>query len=380
MDLRDHEQGEVARDRAEGIRVAYVAATRARDLLVVPAVGDGPYESGWTGVLNTALYPIVGSEGADGPGCPPFGKDTVMERPDGEGRHAVTVVPGLHEMAAGPVSAAAHGAGAAYGVVWWDPAVLPHPPSARGGLRRMDLIMEGEPSALAADEQAYRDWEAAREQAIRLGAVPSLRVVTVTERAVERAAQGEEPPAIDVVEVGPAVRQRGQVAPNQGTVPLWSSGEDSARADDARPAGVRFGTLVHELLATLPLDADDAAIEGAARQRGRLLGASAREASAAVPVVRAALDHDVFRRARAADAGGRCRRETPVTWREADGSLVEGQVDLAFEEADGWCVVDFKTDRRLDAALPVHRQQLGLYVRAIAAATGRPARGVLLRV
>ena len=35
---------ELRRDAAEGVRVAYVAATRARDLLVVPAVGDEPFE------------------------------------------------------------------------------------------------------------------------------------------------------------------------------------------------------------------------------------------------------------------------------------------------------------------------------------------------
>ena len=37
---------EVARDEAEGVRVAYVAATRARDLLVVCAVGDRPWDAG----------------------------------------------------------------------------------------------------------------------------------------------------------------------------------------------------------------------------------------------------------------------------------------------------------------------------------------------
>src|SRR5262249_38426243 len=42
-DLNDHINEEHDRDLAEGIRVAYVAATRARDLLVVPAVGDGPF-------------------------------------------------------------------------------------------------------------------------------------------------------------------------------------------------------------------------------------------------------------------------------------------------------------------------------------------------
>ena len=39
--------------------MAYVAATRARDLLVIPAVGDGPYESGWVAPLNEAIYPAV---------------------------------------------------------------------------------------------------------------------------------------------------------------------------------------------------------------------------------------------------------------------------------------------------------------------------------
>ena len=35
-DLLDHEAEECARDDAEGVRLAYVAATRARDVLVVP--------------------------------------------------------------------------------------------------------------------------------------------------------------------------------------------------------------------------------------------------------------------------------------------------------------------------------------------------------
>ena len=39
-ELHQHEAEEVARDQAEGVRLAYVAATRARDLLVVPALGD----------------------------------------------------------------------------------------------------------------------------------------------------------------------------------------------------------------------------------------------------------------------------------------------------------------------------------------------------
>ena len=58
-ELHEHEAEEVARDEAEGVRLAYVAATRARDLLVVPAVGDEPWDGGWLSPLNDALYPPV---------------------------------------------------------------------------------------------------------------------------------------------------------------------------------------------------------------------------------------------------------------------------------------------------------------------------------
>ena len=57
MDLLLHGAEESARDRAEGQRLAYVAATRARDVLIVPAIGDGPYDGGWLDPLTPAFYP-----------------------------------------------------------------------------------------------------------------------------------------------------------------------------------------------------------------------------------------------------------------------------------------------------------------------------------
>ena len=57
IELATNEALEIARDEAEGVRVAYVAATRARDLLVVPAVGDVAWDGGWTAPLNGAIYP-----------------------------------------------------------------------------------------------------------------------------------------------------------------------------------------------------------------------------------------------------------------------------------------------------------------------------------
>jgi ATP-dependent exoDNAse (exonuclease V) beta subunit len=57
LELRNQQAMELARDRAEGVRLAYVAATRARDLLVVPGIGDEPFDGGWTSPLDSAIYP-----------------------------------------------------------------------------------------------------------------------------------------------------------------------------------------------------------------------------------------------------------------------------------------------------------------------------------
>lgn len=53
-ELTDHQPEELERERAEGVRVAYVAATRARDLLIVPGV-KGEEIDGWLGPLNRTI-------------------------------------------------------------------------------------------------------------------------------------------------------------------------------------------------------------------------------------------------------------------------------------------------------------------------------------
>src|SRR5471030_1860089 len=114
-ELHEHDALEVARDEAEGIRLAYVAATRARDLLVVPALGDEPWEGGWLHPLNDALYPPPDQRrhATRGPKCPAFkSKDSVLQRPNDETATAATVCPGQHAFAEN------------YSVVWWDPSAL----------------------------------------------------------------------------------------------------------------------------------------------------------------------------------------------------------------------------------------------------------------
>ena len=96
-DLLEHQDEELLRDEAEGMRVAYVAATRARDLLVIPAVGDEE-RTGWIEPLNGAIYPPMEMrrQQLQAPGCVEFkSKDSVLVRPGGSAGTS-TVSPGLH--------------------------------------------------------------------------------------------------------------------------------------------------------------------------------------------------------------------------------------------------------------------------------------------
>ena len=112
--------------------------------------------------------------------------------------------------------------------------------------------------------------------------------------------------------------------------------------------------------------------------QARVLGCSQDEAAEAARTVEAALKHPFFQRVQRSP---RIRRETPVTHRQPDGTLLEGVVDLAFEESAAWIIVDYKTDRELAASgEDRYRRQVALYASAVARATGRPVEGVLIRI
>ena len=144
-----------------------------------------------------------------------------------------------------------------------------------------------------------------------------------------------------------------------------------------RPSGRRFGALVHAVLASVPLECDVSAIRGLAMIHGRILGAPAEEIDAAIQAASAAIAHEMFDRAR---QSVRCRRETPIAWRDPDGSLIEGVIDLAFEEGNGWTVIDFKTDEEFRPNETAYQRQLGMYASAIQAATGARVTALLMHV
>ena len=372
-DLLLHGAEESARDRAEGERLAYVAATRARDVLIIPAIGDEAYDGGWLDPLMPAIYPPQGERRTPSaaPGCPAFpSKDTVMWRPDGDPARATTVAPGQFVFGAdsgfSDPRTADRGPADKYRVVWWDPHALALDAGASFGLRRDDLIAkDGDGGGSAQRLAAYRQWESSRSAAIAEGRTPSIASRTVTQMAAER-----DLPLVDLAEARIDVVDVPRVI--------------------GRPFGPRFGTLVHTTLATVPLDADESIVRRVAATQGRVLLGSGEgveeEVYAVAEAVLAVLRHPLFDQVRAANAAGLCHRELPLIWQAPDGTLIEGTVDLAFEERGETSeerrlvVLDFKTDRDRELDTERYRRQLAIYCRALTALQGGAARGILMRV
>ncbi|MCG8554492.1 MAG: UvrD-helicase domain-containing protein [Proteobacteria bacterium] len=342
-DLLRNKTAELERDRAESVRVAYVAATRARDLLVVPALGDEP-QQGWVDVLNPVLYPerSAWAHGSPAAGCPEFGPESVAQRPARAGQPA-SIAPGLHVAEAGNQ------------VVWWDPALLRLDVEQSVGLSQDKLLRADESGeAAAGGMQAHEQWQLRRQRSRKAGAQCTRQVETVTSVA---AAASPKP--------------GGEIAI-----------QHVAGEREGRPRGKRFGTLVHAVLSLIDLDAGADAIRATAHAHSAMLGTTPEELEAAARAVERALGHPLLRRA--SQARDSVRRESPVMLPLPGDRIVEGVLDLAFREqleARGqWTIVDFKTDHELGTRQPAYEEQLRLYVRAVEAATGESARGVLLVV
>jgi ATP-dependent exoDNAse (exonuclease V) beta subunit len=347
-ELAENEPQESARERAEGVRVAYVAATRARDLLVIPAIGDEPFE-GWLSPLNKAIYPSRADwrRSTKAPGCPDFGSSTVVERPlEYDREEEFSVKPGL--VRPGLVRPTALGAeNGAHEVVWWDPSKLELNVDATAGLRYEKLLGEDGGVSLA----AYREWQRERAALIESAAKPHFRIVLASQAT-------EIPPG------NPIPVEIESVAKVQG-----------------RPGGRRFGTLMHAVLRDAPFDANPESIAKLVELNARSMGAPVSEIEAARIAIEAALAHPLMARARAAE---RIHREYPVTLLLDDGALLEGVIDLAFVENGAWVIVDFKTDGDSGSGSRARRDQylmqLQWYGYVLERLTGLRARAYLLEV
>ena len=166
-ELLDAAGSEAKADEEEALRVAYVAATRARDLLVVAAIGEEERAGGWLSPLHDALYPPKDRWriAAPAPGCPKFGATTVLNRPPDQPEE-VSVKPGLHTPKAG-----------AHQVVWFDPAVLALRAARNDGVENED-VLKGTPEQAAEGLRLHQEWSDRRAARIERGSVPSFRTTT----------------------------------------------------------------------------------------------------------------------------------------------------------------------------------------------------------
>ncbi|HEY6391985.1 MAG TPA: UvrD-helicase domain-containing protein [Bryobacteraceae bacterium] len=335
-ELRDHDAQERLRERAEGVRVAYVAATRARDLLVVPAVGDEERD-GWLAPLNKVIYPARDRyrNAVRAIGCPEFGDSSVVDRPFYT-REEHSVRPGLHSPQQGRHS-----------VVWWDPRKLKLHAPANLGLRQEEILTAGATDAESPSMADYRAWLEKRERVGAAAQVKQFDIFTASETSGS--------PADFEVEVS----------------------IESIEKTAGRPTGARFGTLVHTILRDAALDAGHAALSALAAVHGRLLGAASEEIEHATKAAAATLNHPLLARARQA---ARVHREYPIMLKLDEGKVLEGVVDLAFEADGAWNIVDFKTDADLASSRAHYKRQLQWYSLAISRLNKMPVRAYLLSI
>ncbi len=234
VELRENLEMASRMDRAESLRLLYVAATRARDVLVIPTVGLGEIDDSWMAPLARALVPADPRGTVERWARAPAPGDRTMLDDEAEGPG---VRPGHH---------AGHLGG--HGVTWWDPAhlVRPIPPHPVHG--HTHLVHEVPGRSASDDDRAFG---AERRRALEDASFGSIDVRSARALARTPSAVTEEI-AIEEVSLGPA------------------GGE-----------GARLGRLVRELSASAsPSEREAEALR-------RAIGATSEERDAALGLARA---------------------------------------------------------------------------------------------
>jgi ATP-dependent helicase/nuclease subunit A len=338
---------ELALERAEAVRVLYVAATRARDHLVVCA---HHVPSGDEGTLGQRLYEAATEALERRPG--------LWEAIDEPASHAETSQLGPSEAMLGPV--------------------------AQGSL--FDLAAVAATGAVVARRAAHRpasspeEWQTWRRQRAELLARVGRRVsVRATEVAV---VAGLAWPSGGSLDEDDAVRRA------QGELD-WVSGIDAGTPGRPRRGrgGTQLGRAVHATLQAIGQEtARQLSLGGApspelhdlaeAQARAERIGDRAGEVE---QLAAAALSSPTVR---AAFSSGSARREVYVAT-TIGGVVLDGYVDLCFEDGGELTVVDYKTDTvqdraEVEASAERYCLQAAAYALALADASGLPVRRCVL--
>jgi ATP-dependent exoDNAse (exonuclease V) beta subunit len=155
--------------------------------------------------------------------------------------------------------------------------------------------------------------------------------------------------------------------PRDLTLPPWSKGR----------YGSAVGRAVHAVLQSVDLATGDGLDE--AVQAQALAEGVSEHADLIRQLVKAALDSNLVQRAATREHW----RETYVGTSRADGTILEGYVDLIFREDDGTLViVDYKTDAvpsgGLASRVTYYTPQIAAYIECLRSASGQDPRAVLL--
>lgn len=133
--------------------------------------------------------------------------------------------------------------------------------------------------------------------------------------------------------------------------------------------GAALGTLMHQVVQWLPLEPQPRADIETALDRLQAAAFLTAEERAAVDVdMLVGFYNSDFVKGINARAL-RLEHEVPFAMR-VDRWLVDGQIDLFFETEEGYEIVDFKTDRTMDARR--YQKQLDMYAHALSVARGKP--------
>lgn len=320
-----------ARGRAEGARLLYVAATRARDLLVIPTTGDRPIGQ-WLGPLEEAIRPAVPRAARPLASGPAFGARTVLARgdlPELDAPPSSEVAPGMHELEGGAR------------VVYWDPELLTRGATPVRGVRGQALFTE----VKGVDGgEALRSFGQARQRLDAVGREGGMELVPLSQLGIDLRAQSYA--QADVVE------------------PL--------ALGYTAPKSKRLSRLVRALLSVIG-EGDRARMTGRLRRVGLELGASAAELADAQAIADALLAHP--------DLGPLVPtlRATPITAIVSARLFVEGELFVTdFSEALGGALaIEVHAGHEPDEVVAF---RLAVAATAHAHATEHPVRAILVKL
>ena len=118
-------------------------------------------------------------------------------------------------------------------------------------------------------------------------------------------------------------------------------------------------------------DSDPTLLQALAEAHAFELGCPEEEIGSVVKVVAAVLQHPILK---AASGAAITHKEYPLLFQDVDGRIVEGNIDLVYQQGEEWIIVDFKTG---SADRSEYRKQVQVYARAL---EPRSVRAILFEI